>query len=302
MERHWQNLKNLQKPQVKIYNKIIQKEGSQAMNILEEIAQKTKERIAMQMHEKPLAELKKEAMAMETDTGFPFEKAIKKSGLSFICEVKKASPSKGVISGDFPYINIAKDYKLGGASAISVLTEPFYFMGSDNYLSEIKKEVLLPVIRKDFTINEYMLYQAKITGADAVLLICSLLSASELEHFLGIAESLGLSALVEVHDEEETRLAVQAGARIIGVNNRDLKTFKVDIKNSIKLRPLVPGNIAFVSESGIKSAKDIKELALNGTDGVLIGETMMRAGKDRVSTLKELINAAGNNNRQTVPV
>lgn len=263
------------------------------MNILEEIAQKTKERIARQMQEKPLAELKKEAMAMEINTGFPFEKAVKEGKLSFICEVKKASPSKGVIAGDFPYIKIAKEYEAGGASAISVLTEPFYFMGSDNYLSEIKKEVLLPVIRKDFTINEYMVYQAKVTGADAILLICSLLSAGELEHFLGTARSLGLSALVEVHDEEETRLAVQSGARIIGVNNRDLKTFKVDIKNSLKLRPLVPEDRAFISESGIKSADDIKELALNGTDGVLIGETMMRAGKDRISTLKELIDAAG---------
>ena len=151
------------------------------MNILEEIAQKTKERIARQMQEKSLAELKKEAIAMEINTGFPFERAVKEGKLSFICEVKKASPSKGVIAGDFPYIKIAKDYEAGGASAISVLTEPFYFMGSDNYLSGIKKEVLLPVIRKDFTINEYMVYQAKVIGADAILLICSLLSAGELE-------------------------------------------------------------------------------------------------------------------------
>lgn len=262
------------------------------MNILEEIARKTRERIANEMQEKPLEEIKKEALAMDADTGFPFENAIKEGNLSFICEVKKASPSKGIITEDFPYIDIAKEYELGGASAVSVLTEPFYFQGSDKYLKEIKQEISLPVLRKDFTIDEYMVYQAKVIGADAVLLICAILSDEELKKFLGVAHSLGLSALVEAHDREEVERALKAGARIIGVNNRDLKTFEVDINNSIRLRPLVPDNIVFVSESGIKGKEDIKKLSANGTDGVLIGETMMRASTGRASALKELA-AAG---------
>jgi len=262
------------------------------MNILEEIAEKTRERIAREMQEKPLEKLIKEALSMEKNTGFPFEKALKGENLSFICEVKKASPSKGLIAEDFPYTDIAREYEIGGASAVSVLTEPFYFMGSDNYLKEIKKVVSLPVIRKDFTIDEYMVYQAKVIGADAILLICAILDDKELKHFMDIADSLGLSALVEAHDEEEVGRALRAGARIIGVNNRDLNTFKVDIKNSLRLRPLVPEGIIFVSESGIKGKDDIKELAVNGTDGVLVGETMMRAGKDRVSALKDLVSAA----------
>lgn len=258
------------------------------MNILEEIAEKTKERINREMRYKPLEELRKEAHAMETGTGFPFERAVKEGGLSFICEVKKASPSKGVIAEEFPYVQIAKEYELGGASAVSVLTEPFYFMGSDNYLREIKKEISLPVLRKDFTINEYMVYQAKVMGADAILLICAILNDAVLNNLLSIAGRLGLSALVEAHDGEEVQRAVKAGARLIGVNNRDLKTFKVDINNSLRLRKLVPEDITFVSESGIQSKEDILKLAANGTDGVLIGETMMRAGGDRVSVLKEL--------------
>lgn len=185
-------------------------------------------------------------------------------------------------------MQIAKEYELGGASAVSVLTEPFYFMGSDNYLREIKKEISLPVLRKDFTINEYMVYQAKVMGADAILLICAILNDAVLNNLLSIAGRLGLSALVEAHDGEEVQRAVKAGARLIGVNNRDLKTFKVDINNSLRLRKLVPEDITFVSESGIQSKEDILKLAANGTDGVLIGETMMRAGGDRVSVLKEL--------------
>lgn len=259
------------------------------MNILEEIAEKTRERIGKEKRELPLEELKKEALALNIDTGFPFEKAIKEKGLSFICEVKKASPSKGVIAKDFPYVEIAKQYELGGARAVSVLTEPFYFMGSDKYLTEIKAAVSLPVLRKDFTIDEYMIYQAKVMGADAILLICAILNDIKLKQFLYIADSLGLSALVEAHDEAEVKRAINAGARLIGVNNRDLKTFNVDINNSIRLRPLVPENIAFVSESGIRGKEDIAELAANGTDGVLIGETVMRAEKDRVSALKELV-------------
>lgn len=263
------------------------------MNILEEIAEKTKERVAKEKQEKGLEEIKQEALAISADTGFPFEKALKKEKLSFICEVKKASPSKGIIIEDFPYLDIAKEYEAGGASAVSVLTEPFYFQGSDKYLKEIKQEISLPVLRKDFIIDEYMVYQAKVTGADAILLICAILSDKELKGFLNVAHGLGLSALVEAHSAEEIERALNAGARIIGVNNRDLKTFNVDINNSIRLRPLVPDNVVFVSESGIKGKEDIKKLSANGTDGVLIGETMMRAGTSRADVLRGLVAAAG---------
>ena len=209
--------------------------------------------------------------------------------MSFICEAKKASPSKGIIAEDFPYVEIAKEYEAGGAGAISVLTEPYYFMGSDEYLMEIRKNVSIPLLRKDFTVDEYMVYEAKLLGADAVLLICAILDDEQLKVYREIADSLGLSALVEAHDEEEVRRAVSAGARIIGVNNRDLKTFTVDINNSLRLRSMVPENILFVSESGIKGETEIKNLSANDVDGVLIGETMMRAGQSRIETLKKLI-------------
>jgi Indole-3-glycerol phosphate synthase len=251
------------------------------MNILVEIAEKTKQRVMENKKKKPLEQIKREALAMGADTGFPFEKALKGEGVSFICEVKRASPSKGLMAEDFPYCEIAKTYEEAGAAAVSVLTEPFYFQGADEYLSRIHETVSLPLLRKDFTVDEYMIYEAKIIGASAVLLICSLLEEETLERYIGIADSLGLSALVEAHDEAEIRQAVLAGARVIGVNNRDLKTFSVDIRNSIRLRGLVPDEIIFVSESGIGSPEDIRELAQHRVDAALIGETMMRAGDIR---------------------
>lgn len=261
------------------------------MNILEEIAEKTRKRVAESKEKKPLEQIKKEAFALETDTDFPFEKALKKEGISFICEVKKASPSKGLIAPDFPYLNIAKTYEEAGARAISVLTEPYYFQGANEYLTEISKTVSLPLLRKDFTVDEYMIYEAKVIGASAVLLICSLLEEDILKKYIQIADSLGLTALVEAHDEKEVAQAVAAGARVIGVNNRDLKTFTVDIKNSIRLRRLVPEEILFVSESGIKQPEDIQELARNKVNAALIGETMMRSGNVK-ETLSKMI-AAG---------
>lgn len=260
------------------------------MNILEEIADKTRLRVEKAKKEKSLAQIKEEAIAMDANTGFPFEKALAKEGISFICEVKKASPSKGVIAREFPYKEIAKSYERGGASAISVLTEPEYFQGKDAYLTEIKSEVALPLLRKDFTVDEYMIYEAKLIGASAVLLICALLDEETLAQYIQIADSLGLSALVEAHDEEEIQKAIAAKARIIGVNNRNLKTFTVDIKNSIRLREQVPDGVLFVSESGIKGEEDIRNLAKHHVDAVLIGETMMRAGNTE-EVLKNLINA-----------
>ena len=228
--------------------------------ILQEIAERTRQRVAEEKSAVPLSEMKKRAQDISPDTGFPFKKALAAPDISFICEVKRASPSKGMIAEDFPYLDIARDYEAAGAAAISCLTEPFWFKGSDRYLSEIAAAVKIPVLRKDFTVDEYMIYQAK---------------------------TLGLSALVEAHDEEEVRTAVSVGAGIIGVNNRDLKTFTVDINNSARLRKLVPPEILFVSESGIKTAADIRALRENGTNAVLIGETLMRS-PDKKAALDEL--------------
>lgn len=255
--------------------------------ILEEIVARTVQRVAEEKAAVPLSEMKKRAEALDANTGFPFRKALSGDEISFICEVKRASPSKGLIAPDFPYLDIARDYERAGASAISCLTEPFWFKGRDEYLAEISNAVKIPVLRKDFTVDEYMIYQAKTLGASAVLLICSILSKEQLSEYLGIAHSLGLSALVEAHDEDEVRTALSVGAGIIGVNNRDLRTFTVDINNSARLRKLVPPEILFVSESGIKTAADIEALRSNGTNAVLIGETLMRS-PDKKAALDEL--------------
>lgn len=255
--------------------------------ILEEIAAKTKERIEERKREPSPGTLRKMAEELDSNTGFPFERALGRQGMSFICEVKKASPSKGIIAEDFPYVEIGREYEAAGADAMSVLTEPFYFRGSDDYLERIRGEVSIPLLRKDFTVDEYMLYQAKCMGADAVLLICAILSPMQLAEYIGIAHRLGLSALVEAHDEREIEMALAAGARVIGVNNRNLKDFTVDIDNSIRLRELVPREILFVSESGMRTREDIARLEQNGTDAVLIGETLMRSG-DKRRMLQEL--------------
>lgn len=255
--------------------------------ILEEIAARTVQRVAEEKAAVPLSEMKKRAEALDANTGFPFRKALSGDEISFICEVKRASPSKGLIAPDFPYLDIARDYERAGASAISCLTEPFWFKGRDEYLAEISNAVTIPVLRKDFTVDEYMIYQAKTLGASAVLLICSILSKEQLSEYLGIAHSLGLSALMEAHDEDEVRTALSVGAGIIGVNNRDLRTFTVDINNSARLRKLVPPEVLFVSESGIKTAADIEALRSNGTNAVLIGETLMRS-PDKKAALDEL--------------
>lgn len=255
--------------------------------ILDKLADSARNRVERLKIEKPLEQVKAEALACDTATGFPFEKALAAAGISFICEVKKASPSKGVIAQDFPYLDIAKEYEKSGASAISVLTEPEYFLGSDKYLKEIAETVAIPVLRKDFTVDAYQIYEAKVLGASAVLLICAILDDEQLTEYLQIAHHLGLSALVEAHDEEEVRRAVKAGARIIGVNNRDLRTFTVDIKNSVNLRDQIPEGTIYVSESGITTAEDVGVLYRNGTNAVLIGETLMRS-PDKKAMLQEL--------------
>ncbi len=259
------------------------------MNILEEIAGKTRERIAVRRREVSLEDQKH--MAAETAgirrADQSFLDALKNPGIGFICEVKKASPSKGLIAENFPYLDIAREYENAGASAISCLTEPFYFQGKNDYLDEISSAVNIPVLRKDFTVDEYMIYEAKNLGASAILLICAILSPSQLQEYRLIAQELGMDALVETHSEQEVEMALNSGAQIIGVNNRDLRTFAVDVNNSLRLREMVPQDIAFVSESGIRTAQDIAKLAQNGTDAVLIGETLMRA-PDKKKMLEEL--------------
>lgn len=245
--------------------------------ILETIAEYTAERVASAQKRLPLAEIKAKALSMECDTGFPFEKALASGDISFICECKKASPSKGLIAPDFPYLQIAQEYEAAGATCISVLTEPHWFLGDDRYLAEIAQSVSIPCLRKDFTVDAYMIYEAKTIGASAVLLICSLLPEETLTEYIRICDTLGLSALVEAHDETEITSALKAGARMIGVNNRNLKDFTVDISNSGRLRSLVPDSVLFVAESGIQTAADIDALRRAKVDAVLIGETLMRA-------------------------
>ena len=227
--------------------------------ILDMIAEATKKRVEARMKAVPFQEIKIKALEMAKND-FLFEAALQKPDISFICEIKKASPSKGVIAKDFPYLEIAREYEEAGAAAISVLTEPDYFQGCDFYLEQIGKEVTIPVLRKDFTIDEYQIYEAKTIGADAVLLICALLDTETLSRYIEICDSLGISALVEAHSKDEVESALIAGARIIGVNNRDLRTFEVDINTSINLRSLVPREILFIAESGIGTGEDIRRL------------------------------------------
>ena len=276
------------------------------MNILHEIAQRTMERVEAQKKAFPLERIKEMVChytssdplpqstpagsgccKSDADSGFAFENALRSDDIAFICEIKKASPSKGVIAKDFPYLDIARDYEAAGAASISVLTEPYYFKGSDRYLREIADAVSIPLLRKDFTVDSYMIYEAKLLGASCVLLICALLEQDALEEYIATAHNLGLSALVEIHDEREMDMALSASARIIGVNNRNLKTFEVDMTLSERLRALAPPDVLFVSESGISQSEDIARLRRIGVDGVLIGETLMRA-PDKKAALAEL--------------
>lgn len=270
--------------------------------ILDEIAESTKKRVAEKKSRVSLEEIqaaarkKVEEEKKKTEAGeknskggfvFPFEKALRREDISFICEVKKASPSKGIIAEHFPYLEIAEEYEKAGAAAISCLTEPEYFLGQDRYLEEIAEKVSIPVLRKDFTVDSYQIYESKALGADAVLLICAILSDEQIKEYIGIADSLGLSALVEAHDEREISRALACGARILGVNNRNLRDFTVNVENSLNLRRTVPEDIIFVAESGIRTAEDIEKLRQGNVQAVLIGETLMRC-RDKKAMLNEL--------------
>ena len=250
------------------------------MTILDKLAEHAKGRVAEAKQNISLSEICRMAMSMPKGD-FAFENALRSEDISFICECKKASPSKGLIAGDFPYLQIAKDYEAAGADCISVLTEPKWFLGSNEYLKEIAASVSIPCLRKDFTVDAYMIYEAKTLGASAVLLIVSLLSETQLREYIKICDELGMSALVEIHDEKEALTAINAGARLIGVNNRNLKDFSVDTENSRRLRSLIPSDKLFVSESGVKTAADVQALRELGADAVLIGETLMKAENKR---------------------
>ena len=245
--------------------------------ILDRIVEATKVRVAQEKQVETPEAVKAAALALPSDTGFPFEAALRQQDFNFICEVKKASPSKGIIAEHFPYLDIAKEYEVAGAAAISVLTEPDFFKGDKKYLQEIASTVKIPVLRKDFIIDEYQIYQAKVWGASAILLICACLDVPTLTKFRELADSLGLSSLVEAHDEHEVQMAIDCGARIIGVNNRNLKDFTVDVQNSVRLRNLVEDDVIFVSESGLETPEDIQVLRDNNIGVALMGETFMRS-------------------------
>lgn len=256
------------------------------MTILEQLTDYARERTERAKRKRSLEELRYQAFLLPNQN-FAFESAIRKPELSFICECKKASPSKGIIVQDFPYLQIAKEYESAGADCISVLTETKWFLGSDEYLKKIASTVSVPCLRKDFTVDEYMIYEARVLGASAVLLICSILSEGQISEYISICDEMGISALVEAHDEREVTMALQAGARLIGINNRNLRDFTVNTDNIFKFREMIPKEVLFVSESGIRSAQDVERLRKIGADAVLIGETLMRA-ENKAAKLAEL--------------
>lgn len=256
------------------------------MTILEQLADHARERTESRKRKYPLEEVKCQALSMPNKK-FIFENKIKRPGISLICECKKASPSRGLLVHDFPYLQIAKEYEAAGADGISVLTEPKWFLGDNEYLRRIAAAVSVPCLRKDFTVDEYMIYEARTLGASAVLLICSLLSQAQISEYIGICDEMGMSALVEAHNDGEVTTALHAGARLIGINNRNLRDFTVDTDNSFRLRERIPRDVLFVSESGIRSGKDVEKLRKAGADAVLIGETLMRA-ENKAAKLAEL--------------
>ncbi len=262
-----------------------------SQTILDRLAAHARERVAAKKAELPLDKLRALAENSAGGDGTAFSYALKKPGLSFICEVKRASPSKGLIAPSFPYLDISREYETAGADALSCLTEPKWFLGSDEIFGEIRAEVNIPMLRKDFTGDEYQIYEAKVMGADAVLLICALLDTETVSKYLELCSSLGLSALVEAHDEAEVRSAVSAGAEIIGVNNRNLKDFSVDFSNAARLRELIPPECVYVAESGVSHPDDVEVLRKIGADAVLVGEMLMRS-EDRAGLLRKMREAA----------
>lgn len=272
-------------PNLSLLTQLVRQKGER-MTILDKLAAYARERVENARQKVSLEELRRQAETLPKEE-FAFEKALRGEKIAFICECKKASPSKGLIAPEFPYVEIAREYEDAGADCISVLTEPKWFLGSDEYLREISQQVSIPCLRKDFTVDSYMIYEAKLLGASAVLLICLLLGEEKLKEYLSLCDELGLSALVEAHDGAELSMALRAKARIVGVNNRNLKDFTVDTDNTKRLRALVPPEVLFISESGIRTAEEVEALRQIGVNGVLIGETLMRSA-DKKTKLAEL--------------
>ena len=255
--------------------------------ILDTIAAYAKERVKVDKEKWPLEDLKARCPNLAPAGRESFYDAVARPGLSLICEVKKASPSKGVIDPVFDYLSIARDYEAAGADCVSCLTEPRWFLGSDQIFTEIRQEICLPMLRKDFVVDEYQLYQAKAMGADCVLLICAILEEATLQRYLAIGEELGLAVLTETHDEAEIACAVEVGARMIGVNNRNLKDFSVDFSNAARLRDKIPAGVLYVAESGVKTPEDLEMIRKIGADAALVGEAFMKA-PDRKAFLREM--------------
>lgn len=249
--------------------------------ILDDIVERRKEQLAREAGEISRASIKSmacDALCDYSNIKTKFSAALSEERLGFICEVKKASPSKGLICEDFQPLKIAQEYQHAGANAISCLTEEYYFKGSNKYLKEIAENVNLPVLRKDFIFDDYQIAAAKVMGASAILLIAGILSKSQLADYLDYADSLALECLVEVHDEEELQKVLDTNAHIIGINNRNLKTFEVDLATTGRLAGFIPEDKIIVSESGIKNNEDCRNVKALGADAVLIGETLMRSG------------------------
>ena len=258
------------------------------MNILNQIINETRKTVEEQKLKYPLEKVRELAEQQVTKAEpHRFYKALDSPQIGIIAEVKRASPSKGVICRNFDPVLIADEYGKGGANAISVLTEEKYFQGSITYLSQIAQKVSLPILRKDFIIDNYQIYEAAVNSASAVLLIVAALSEEQIRDYLNLIHTLKMDALVEVHNHNELEKALKTGANIIGINNRDLKTFKTNLQTSIDLVKAIPNGILKVSESGIKSRKDVIQLQDAGFDAVLVGEILMRQ-TDRTAFLHKL--------------
>ena len=262
-----------------------------AENILQTIAAHARTRVAADREKVSLEELKALCREAGPGQGEQFVSALNRPGLSFLCEIKKASPSKGLISPDFPYLDVARAYEAAGADGVSCLTEPKWFLGSDDVFRQVRQTISLPMLRKDFTVDEYQIYQARLMGANAVLLIVSLLDEETLSRYLELCRSLGLAALVETHDGQEVDDALNAGAEIVGVNNRNLKDFSVDFSNAARLRDRIPPGVLYVAESGLTGPADAAALKELGADAALVGEALMRA-PDKGAMLASLRGAA----------
>lgn len=250
--------------------------------IIDDIVASTFERVAENKKRNSIDKLARLAFEKPINKDYPFEKALRnKANLAYIMEIKRCVPTKGEITRNFDYKSIAKEYEDIGATAISVMTEPDYFKGDDDFLAEIARIVKIPVLRDDFIVDEYMVYESKLLGADAITLICSVLDEITLMRCLNLAENLGMSAVVEAHSSMQVKKALRVGAKIIAVNNCDLRNFEIDMNNSLELQKMIPEDVIFISRSGVKTYQDICKLEENNVNAVMVGEVLMRSHDKR---------------------